>query len=127
MRSTTPLAAMLCAALLLAACNREPAATAQAPAAKPAPAAAPAVPMDTQTVGAPAPVPVPESQEIATVAADSGKSFSELDANGDGALTIDELPATEMLNQHFVIADNDGDGRLTPTEVDTHRSQMAAQ
>ncbi|GAB3340843.1 hypothetical protein [Marilutibacter aestuarii] len=54
------------------------------------------------------------------------KSFAELDANMDGGVTQDELAPTDMLYEHFPVADADGDGTLTEAEITQHRSDMAA-
>ncbi len=53
-------------------------------------------------------------------------SFAELDKNHDGGVTHDEMMDTEMLHQHFSVADADGDGKLTEAEVIKHRADMAA-
>ena len=55
------------------------------------------------------------------------KPFSDLDKNHDGFLTHKELPASEMLDQHFSTADTNHDGKLSAVEVAKHRSEMAAQ
>jgi Ca2+-binding EF-hand superfamily protein len=52
------------------------------------------------------------------------EAFSMMDDNADGFLTLTELSASDMLHQHFNVADTDKDGRLTPTEVDAHIAAM---
>lgn len=53
-------------------------------------------------------------------------TFVEMDRNQDGGITRDELATTDMLYQHFSVADADGDGSLSETEVTQHRADMAA-
>lgn len=55
------------------------------------------------------------------------EAFASLDDNGDGYLVMTELTTSEMLYQHFAIADTDKDGKLSPAEVDAHHSAMHAQ
>jgi Ca2+-binding EF-hand superfamily protein len=52
------------------------------------------------------------------------EAFAQMDDNADGYLTLTELSASDMLHQHFNVADADKDGRLTPTEVDAHVAAM---
>ena len=122
MKSLAMLSLALPIALFATACNHtaddmsaaEPAA---APAGEPAPAAA------TAPMPAPAAPTVPEP---ATTPMDSGAAFQQMDENGDGGITQEELAATDMLYQHFGAADTDADGMLSPAEVDAHRAAMAA-
>lgn len=105
-----PLALALSATLFATACNR---ATDETPAAEPV------------VESAPAPVePAPPMPDPAAAPVDSGMTFAEMDKNGDGGVTHDELASTEMLDQHFSVADTDGDGTLTSAEVDAHRAAM---
>jgi hypothetical protein len=108
----------LATTLLSAACQRpEPTPADTAPAAtEPTPAPA------TETPPAAEPTP---STPAATAPTDSGMKFEEMDKNKDGGVTRDELADTEMLSQHFSAADKDGDGKLSQTEVDSHRAEMA--
>ena len=117
MKATTllPLALALSVALFATACNRD---ADVAPVTEPAVATEPA-PADP----APAP-PMPEPAATPAEAADSGMTFAVMDKNGDGGLTQDELAATEMLHQHFSVADTDADGKLTSAEVEAHRAAM---
>jgi Ca2+-binding EF-hand superfamily protein len=55
-----------------------------------------------------------------------GRSFAEMDRNGDAGVSRDELHGSEMLDRHFGEADGNRDGRLTAAEVDAHRAAMAA-
>ena len=58
--------------------------------------------------------------------ATSGETpFSQLDKNHDGFLTHQELPSTEMLDQHFSVADSNHDGKLSKAEAEKHRADMA--
>ena len=99
---------------MLAACDRAPDAddTAKAPvAAMPAPAATPP----------PAPMPA-----ASMPAAGVEMTFADMDKNHDGKLTKDELAPTDMLSQHFPVADADHNGSLSEAEVTKHRADMAA-
>ncbi len=104
-------------ALLATACNRD--ASPATPAAE-TPVAAEPAPAPAEPAPAPAPVATPP-------ATDDGKAFADLDKNSDGGVAMDELAATDMLHQHFTVADSDGDGKLTQAEVDKHRADMAAK
>lgn len=55
-----------------------------------------------------------------------GRSFAQMDKNGDDGISHDELSDNEMLYRHFDEADADGDGKLSSAEVDAHRAAMAA-
>lgn len=55
-----------------------------------------------------------------------GRSVNQMDKNGDGGISRDELWNNEMLFRHFDEADRDGDGRLSAPEVDAHRAAMAS-
>ncbi len=44
------------------------------------------------------------------------RSFTELDANADGAISKDEAAVDPALTQSFGTLDKDADGRLTPEE-----------
>lgn len=114
MKSLTMLSLALPVALFATACNHT---ADDMSAAEPAagPAAAPATPEPAATT----------MPEPATTPMDSGTAFGEMDRNGDGGITQDELTATDMLYQHFSAADTDGDGMLSPAEVDAHRAEMA--
>lgn len=81
------------------------------------PAEVPGLPVETAP-------PAPATPEPAAPPVDSGRTFAEMDRNGDGGLTRDELDAGEMLYQHFDVADSDGDGVLSQAEVDAHRAEM---
>lgn len=111
LQTMLPLALALSIALFATACNRE---TDDTLVDEPAVATAPIEPAPVAPTPEPAPAPV-----------DSGMSFADMDANGDGAITQDELADTEMLFQHFSVADSDASGELSPEEVDAHRAAMA--
>ena len=55
-----------------------------------------------------------------------GRSIVQMDTNGDGGVSRDELSNNEMLFRHFDEADRDRDGRLSAGEIDSHRSAMAS-
>ncbi|MFD0738877.1 hypothetical protein ACFQZQ_06240 [Lysobacter koreensis] len=117
-KSHTLLALLLPGLALLAACDRAPSADDAAtppPVATSAPAPAPADPMP------PAPMPMPAASPPA-----AELMFAEMDKNKDGGIAKDELAATDMLFEHFSVADGDGDGKLTEAEVSKHRADMAA-
>ena len=106
---------------VLAGCNDHDADDAATPAA----ATAPAEPMPV----APAPADSMPAGDMAghDMAAMGGEmSFADLDKNHDGGITPDEMMDTEMLHQHFSVADADGDGKLSEAEVIKHRADMAA-
>jgi len=98
--------------------------TTATPAPEPAPPAA--MPEPTTPEPATVPEPTPPAPTTAATPTDSGKSFAELDKNGDGGVSRDELADTEMLHQHFSEADTDKNGKLSSAEVEKHRADMAA-
>lgn len=55
-----------------------------------------------------------------------GRSIFQMDKNGDGGVSHDELWNNEMLFRHFDEADRDRNGRLSAGEIDAHRAAMAA-
>ena len=87
---------------------------------------------DVDTAATPATEPAPAATEpmppAATPAApvDSGMSFADMDKDGDGGIRREELAESEMLYQHFGVADTDGNGQLSEAEVEQHRADMAA-
>ncbi len=50
-----------------------------------------------------------------------GRMFERLDANGDGALSKDELP--ERMREHIMVADTNKDGKITREEMDAARER----
>lgn len=113
------LVALLTTAVFAAACNKPAETTTPEPTAmEPAPAPAPETPPPTTE-------PMPTTPTPAAPV-DSGMSFEDMDKNKDGGIAKDELAATEMLSEHFTAADKDSDGKLSKTEVDAHRAEMAA-
>lgn len=55
-----------------------------------------------------------------------GRSIFQMDKNGDGGVSHDELWNNEMLFRHFDEADRDRDGKLSAGEIDAHRAAMAS-
>jgi hypothetical protein len=108
-----PLALAMAGTLALAACDRDRDAGYGA---EPERADVPGLPAD--------PTPAPAMPDPAAPPVDSGMTYAEMDRNGDGGITRDELDAGEMLYQHFDVADTDGDGVLSQAEVDAHRAEM---
>jgi hypothetical protein len=81
--------------------------------------AAPAV-EDTTAPAADTAAPAPATD------ASAGMTFEDMDKNGDGGISPDELPPTDMLYGHFAAADADGNGMLSADEIIKHRADMAA-
>lgn len=50
------------------------------------------------------------------------RSFEELDANGDGAISKDEAAVDPALTQAFGMLDQDADGKLSESEYSTYQS-----
>jgi len=112
------LAVVLATAVLAVGCKKETEINPPPAATEPAPAPAPETPPATE--------PMPTTPAPA-MAVDSGMSFDQMDKNMDGGITKDELADAEMLSQHFATADKDGDGKLSKSEVEAHRAEMAAK
>ncbi|MEO6155878.1 MAG: hypothetical protein ABIP16_09160 [Thermomonas sp.] len=55
-----------------------------------------------------------------------GRSIFQMDKNGDGGVSHDELWNNEMLYRHFDEADRDRDGKLSASEIDAHRTAMGS-
>ncbi len=51
--------------------------------------------------------------------------FRELDKNGDGLLTPDEVSSDPILSTDFAKYDNSADGRLSPNEFERYKMQVA--
>ncbi len=51
-------------------------------------------------------------------------SFESLDANADGVLSADEIPADHPLAKDFAEADADGDGNLSKAEFDAYSADQ---
>ncbi len=51
-------------------------------------------------------------------------TFQSLDANGDGVLSADEIPADHPLAKEFAEADADGDGTLSKEEFDAYSADQ---
>lgn len=118
---TTVLLALLMPGLVsLAACNRDGAAMDDA--AKP--------PADAMATDSAAPPPM-DTMPADTMPADGmammgdEMTFAQMDANSDGSVSMDELSPTDMLHQHFSVADADGNGMLSEAEINQHRADMA--
>jgi EF hand len=107
-----PLAAAIVLGLSVSAVNAMPqdaGAPVQTAEAAPAPQAAPAPEMAPQ-----APVAEPGS-------------FESLDANADGGLTKEEIPADHALAKKFKKADADKSGNLNKDEFEAHRATAEAK
>ena len=117
----------LATAMLAVACQRAEETPTTTPPAETAtaPAPAPETPPPVAEIPPPATEPTPSTVASAEPV-DSGMSFEDMDKNKDGGIAKDELATTEMLSQHFSAADKDGDGKLSKSEVDNHRAEMAA-
>jgi hypothetical protein len=115
-RTTVLLTLLVPGLLTLAACNRADT-TAD-------PAATPPVsePLATDTM----PPPMDTMPADGSAMTGDDLSFAQMDRNNDGFVTMDELSPTDMLYQHFSVADADGDGRLSEAEIAQHRADMAA-
>ena len=109
------LALALSTTLFAAGCNRDRNAD-----------ATPAADADMAGEPAMAPEPAPMGDAMPAPMSDSGMSFSDMDKNKDGGIVHQELADTEMLHMHFSDADTDGDGKLSSSEVDAYRANMAA-
>jgi hypothetical protein len=117
---TTVLFALLVPGLVsLAACNRTDTAMddAATPSADTMAADTAPPPMDT--------MPADTMPADATAMAGDEMTFAQMDANGDGSVSMDELSPTDMLHQHFSVADADGNGMLSEAEITQHRADMA--
>ena len=122
------LALLAPAVTLLPACNRTP--PADDTAAPPAATTAPAATAPAADPYATSPAPAADANLPATTAAgndtSAGMTFEQMDKNQDGGITPDELSSTEMLYEHFSVADADGNGQLSADEIVKHRADMAA-
>jgi len=98
----------------LASALAAPSAFAQSAPANPQDPAAPAAPTAAQQ--APPTVAAPQSEP-------ARKSWSELDANGNGSLSASEAAPIESLSKVFPKADKDGNGELT---ADEYKAWLAA-
>lgn len=118
----------LATAMLAVACQKTEETPTTTPPAETAatPTPAPETPPPVTETPPPATEPTPSTMASAEPV-DSGMSFEDMDKNKDGGIAKDELASTEMLSQHFSAADKDGDGKLSKTEVDGHRAEMAAK
>lgn len=50
--------------------------------------------------------------------ADDHTTFESVDANGDGVITADEIPAGHKLAEKFSSIDTDGNGQISRAEFD---------
>ncbi len=113
-RHTLLLAVLIPGLAGLAACSRNDADDVAAPVTTTTPAAADSMPAQ--------PMPADPAPSMGNIE----MSFAEMDKNGDGGVTLDEMSPDEMLYQHFSVADADGDNRLSEAEIMKHRADMAA-
>lgn len=79
----------------------------------------------TTTAQDPAAQSMPQQQptEAAPAAAPAQKTWAELDANGNGSLSVTEAAPIESLAKVFPKADKDGNGELT---ADEYKAWLAA-
>jgi hypothetical protein len=84
---------------------------------------APANPQDPAAQAAPQSAPPAEAAPQATDPAQKTKTWAELDANGNGSLSVTEAAPIESLAKVFPKADKDGDGELT---ADEYKAWLAA-
>lgn len=119
-KSTLLVALLIPGMALLAACNRNTTPATDTAASAPAAMSEPA-PADTMPAAT-----MPADNMGAMAGAGDNMSFAEMDKNKDGGISHDELATTDMLDQHFSVADTDGNGMLSDAEVIKHRTDMAA-
>lgn len=130
-KSTALFALLVPSLAMLAACNRAPPAdettTTPTPAAMSEPPAADTMPAATPPAETP-PAATPPADSMASMPGMAGDemSFASMDKNHDGGVTKDELTATDMLHQHFSVADANADGKLSEAEATKHHADMAA-
>lgn len=119
-KNTLMLAVLVPGLVTLAACNKQD--SAMDDAATPA-TTADAMPADTMPMDT-----MPADNMPADGMAMSGDdmTFAQMDTNGDGGVNMDELSPSNMLHQHFSVADADQDGMLSDAEITKHREDMAA-
>lgn len=120
-KSTALFALLIPGLAMLAACDRvtgpdKDDVAATAPVAAP-PAPEPAMPAATMPA---------DNMPAAAAMAGNEMAYADMDKNHDGNLMKDELAETDMLYQHFSVADTDGNGKLSEAEVMKHRADMAA-
>ncbi len=121
------LAVLIPGLAVLAGCNDRDADDTAAPVATtPAPAdTTPAAPMPADPMPA-ADMPADSMSDHDMAAMGKEMSFADMDKNHDGGVTHEEMMDTDMLHQHFSVADADGDGKLSEAEIVKHRADMAA-
>lgn len=73
------------------------------------------------------PVPVDDSATMADAGAmpSPAPDLATLDANQDGSLSMDELPAGDPWRNQFASADTDGNGMLSQGEIDARATDAA--
>ncbi|MGH8106294.1 MAG: hypothetical protein ACREO1_13945 [Arenimonas sp.] len=69
------------------------------------------------------PVAVAADAAPSTASTPSPGSFEAMDANADGGLVNDEIPADHPLNKKFKKADADKNGQLSKQEFDAYQSK----
>jgi Ca2+-binding EF-hand superfamily protein len=65
-----------------------------------------------------------ENQAAARARERAGKMMTAMDANGDGALSADEMMAGHQAGRHFERVDQDGDGVISKAEFDARHEHM---
>jgi hypothetical protein len=114
---------------MVSACNRDnDADDMAAPPAATTPADDTAAPAVDDTTAPAADATTAAATDTAAPATDASAqmTFEDMDKNGDGGVSPDELPPTDMLYGHFAAADADGNGMLSADEIIKHRADMAA-
>lgn len=114
------LAVLIPGLAVLAGCNDRDADDTAAPV-----ATTPAAPMPAEPMPA-ADMPADSMSDHDMAAMGKEMSFADMDKNHDGGVTHEEMMDTDMLHQHFSVADADGDGKLSEAEIMKHRADMAA-
>jgi Ca2+-binding EF-hand superfamily protein len=50
--------------------------------------------------------------------------FAGMDKNGDGYLSMTELPQSDWARSHFTAVDSNNDGRISRAEMDAHHAKL---
>lgn len=129
LKHATLLALLVPAMALASACHRGDTAADDTTTPPADTAATDTAPVDTTTPPADATTAPPADTTTPAPATGDGSAeltFEQMDKNGDGGISPDELATTDMLYEHFAAADTDGNGQLSADEIVKHRADMAA-